>query len=252
MTVEQNLAEYCIRLGDNALIIGHRLSEWCGHGPILEEDIAMSNMSLDLIGQARGFLGYAAKLKQQGTDDDLAFLRDARQFRNRQLTELPNGDFANTMMRSFLYSAFAYLHFKALVKVDDETIAGLAEKSLKEVTYHLRHTSDWIIRLGDGTTESHARSQKALDRCWSYTNELFEMDAVDMELITQNLAIDLKSLRPEWDTIVNTVLAESTLVKPIAPRFMSTGGIKGLHTEYLGFLLAEMQFLPRSYPGTNW
>ena len=252
MSVQDALAEYCLRLGDNGLILGHRLSEWCGHGPILEEDIALSNMALDLIGQARGFLGYAAKLKGGGTDDDLAFKRDARQFRNCMLVEQPNGDFAVTMMRSFLYSAYAYLHFKNLVRSTDETVSGLAEKSLKELTYHLRHCSDWIIRLGDGTEESHQRTQQALEDLWTFTDELFETDETDELLIKQNLAADLKPLRKEWDDIINKVLQEATLKRPVDSRYMSIGGIKGIHTEHLGFLLAEMQFLPRAYPGTEW
>lgn len=253
MTDQQALFEYCLRLGDNALVLGHRLSEWCGHGPILEEDIALSNMSLDLIGQARGFLAYSAKSEGQGrSDDELAFKRDARQFRNCMLVEQPNGDFAMTMVRSFLYSAFAYLHFKSLTKIKDNTLSGLAEKSLKEVTYHLRHCSDWIIRLGDGTDESHQRTQHALDELWSYTDELFEMDEVDETLIKQNLAVDLKSFRIEWDDMINKILQEATLTRPSGSRFKSKGGIKGIHTEHLGFLLAEMQFLPRAYPGTKW
>lgn len=252
MADQKVLAEYCLRLGDNGLILGHRLSEWCGHGPVLEEDIAMANMSLDLIGQARGFLAYAAKLKGEGTEDDLAYKRDARQFRNCMLVEQPNGDFAFTMMRSFLFSAFAYLRFRSLIQSNDETVSGLAEKSLKEVTYHLRHTSDWIIRLGDGTEESHNRTQNALENLWSYTDELFEMDETDTLLIQQNLVFDLNLLKAEWNQLIDRVLIEATLTRPTASRFMSKGGITGIHTEQLGFLLAEMQFLPRAYPGTEW
>ena len=252
MGEQEALAEYCLRVGDNGLILGHRLSEWCGHGPILEEDIAMSNMSLDLIGQARGFLGYAAKLKGEGTDDDLAFKRDARQFLNCMLVEQPNGDFAMTMVRSFLFSVFAYFHFRGLIHSKDNTLSGLAEKSLKEVTYHLRHCSDWIIRLGDGTEESHERTQQAFESLWSYTDELFEMDEVDTQLIKSGLAVDLKTLRTEWDELVNKVLKQATLAIPSGPRFMAKGGMHGIHTEHLGFLLAEMQFLPRAYPGTQW
>jgi len=252
MTEQEALAAYCIRIGDNGLVLGHRLSEWCGHGPVLEEDIALSNMALDLIGQARGFLGYAAKLKGNGTEDDLSYKRDARQFCNCMLVEQPNGDFAATMVRSFLFSAFAYLHFRTLIKSKDDTVAGLAEKSLKEVTYHLRHSSDWIIRLGDGTDESRERTQAALENLWSYTNELFEMDEVNELLIKQNLAFDVSLVRAEWDTIINQVLNEATLIRPSESRYMSKGGINGIHTEHLGFLLAEMQFLPRAYPGTEW
>jgi ring-1,2-phenylacetyl-CoA epoxidase subunit PaaC len=253
MEEKELLKEYCLRLGDNGLILGHRLSEWCGHGPILEEDIAMSNMALDLIGQARGFLGYAATLEGKGrTEDDLAYHRDAREFRNSMLTELPNGDFAVTMMRSFLFSAIAYLHFKALTKSKDETLSGLAEKSLKEVTYHLRHSSQWIIRIGDGTAESHEKAQAALDELWMYTEELFETDDVDAALVKSGIAPDLSSLKNEWMTMVDEILYKATLKKPEMPTYQSKGGIKGNHTEHLGFLLAEMQFLPRAYPGTSW
>ncbi len=248
-----SLKSYCLRLGDNSLILGHRLSEWCGHGPVLEEDIAMSNMALDLIGQSRGFLSYAAKLEGKGrTEDDLAYLRDAREFVNCMLVEQPNGDFAFTMMRSFLYSVFAYLNFSKLVNSKDETISGLAEKSLKEIIYHYRHSADWVIRLGDGTTESHQKIQQALDELWSYTDELFEMDEVNEVLIKQGIAFDLKNLRAEWDQLVNEVISKATLKRPGDNIYKSKGGIKGIHTENLGFLLAEMQFLQRAYPGAKW
>ena len=247
------LKSYCLRLGDNSLILGHRLSEWCGHGPILEEDIAMSNMALDLIGQSRGFLSYAATLEGKGrTEDDLAYLRDAREFVNCILVEQPNGDFAQTMMRSFLYSVFAYLNFRCLVNSKDETISGLAEKSLKEITYHYRHSADWVIRLGDGTSESHQKMQQALEELWSYTDELFEMDEVNESLIREGIAFDLNSLRTEWDQLVNEVIAKSTLKRPADNIYKSKGGINGIHTENLGFLLAEMQFLQRAYPGAKW
>lgn len=244
--------EYCLRIGDTSLILGHRISEWCGHGPILEEDIALGNMSLDLVGQARGFLGYAAQLEGKGrTEDDLAYHRDARQFRNRMLVEQPNGDFGVTMVRSFLFSAFAFLYFRELAKSNDDTISGLAQKSLKEVTYHLRHTSDWLIRLGDGTEESNMRVQNALNDLWMYTEELFEMDDIDAQLIKERIAPDLSALRSEWMAIVDQVLAKARLVKP-SSGYVAMGGIRGIHTEHLGYLLAEMQFLPRAYPGTSW
>ena len=253
MNKNELIKEYCLRLGDNGLILGHRLSEWCGHGPILEEDIAMSNMALDLIGQARGFLTYAAQLEGKGrTEDDFAYLRDAREFRNRMLVEQPNGDFAVTMMRSLLYSAIAYLQFKALTKSTDETLSGLAEKSLKEKTYHLRHSGEWIIRLGDGTKESHEKAQNALNDLWMYTDELFEVDEVDAALVKEGIAVDLSSMRTEWNTIIDDILKKATLKQPQEKTYQSKGGIKGIHTEQLGFLLAEMQFLPRAYPGTTW
>jgi ring-1,2-phenylacetyl-CoA epoxidase subunit PaaC len=253
MSRNEIIMEYCLRLGDNGLILGHRLSEWCGHGPILEEDIAMGNMSLDLTGQARGFLGYAAKLEGKGrTEDELAYHRDAREFRNRMLVEVPNGDFAVTMMRSFLFSAAAWLQFRELSKSKDETISGLAAKSLKEVTYHLRHCSEWVIRLGDGTPESHKRVQSALDDLWMYAEELFEMDDIDAALIKEGIAVDLSSLKAEWAKMIDDILKRATLKTPEGGGYQAMGGIKGIHTEYLGYLLAEMQFLPRSYPGAQW
>ena len=222
------LKTYCLRLGDNALILGHRLSEWCGHGPILEEDIAMSNMALDLVGQSRGFLSYASLLEAKGnTEDDLAYLRDARSYTNCMMVELPNGDFAFTMMRSFLYSVFAYLNFRNLVSSKDETISGLAEKSLKEITYHYRHCADWVIRMGDGTDESHQRAQLALDELWSYVDELFEMNEADALLIKEGIAFDLKSIRPEWDKLVNEVISKAKLIKPSENIYKSTGGMNG-------------------------
>lgn len=253
MEKNQLIKEYCLRLGDSSLILGHRLSEWCGHGPILEEDIAMSNMALDLIGQARGFLKYAGQLEGLNkSEDDLAFHRDVVEFRNRNLVEQANGDFAVTMMRSFLYSAISYLQFKALVKSKDETISGLAEKSLKEVTYHLRHSSEWVIRLGDGTAESHERVQNALNDLWMFTEELFEMDDVDSALIKEGVAVDLEALRAEWLKMIEDIFRKATLIIPTAKTYQSKGGIKGIHTEQLGYLLAEMQSVPRAYPGSSW
>ena len=253
MTTQEALKEYCLRLGDNAVILGQRLSEWCGHGPILEEDIAMTNMALDLIGQATGFLGYAATLEGKGrTEDDLAFHRDVREYKNRMMVEQPNGDFAVTMMRSFLYGSFAYLQFRELIKSNDETISGLAEKSLKEVTYHVRHSSEWIVRMGDGTEESHKKTQNACDDLWSYTNELFEMDEVDALLIKEKIVCDLSLLRSEWDKMINEIFSKATLLTPPADGYQSTGGMHGNHTEHLGFILAEMQSLPRSLPDAKW
>lgn len=248
-----NLKTYCLRLGDNSLILGHRLSEWCGHGPILEEDIALSNMALDLIGQSRGFLSYAAKLDGKGkTEDDFAYFRDAREFVNCMLVEQPNGDFAFTIMRSFLYSVFAFLNFRNLVKSKDETISGLAEKSLKEITYHYRHCADWIIRMGDGTEESHKRAQQALDELWTYCDELFDMDEVNESLIKDGFVFDMKALRVEWDQLVREIFQKATLKQPADNIYKSKGGINGIHTEHLGYLLAEMQFLQRAYPGAKW
>lgn len=253
MDKNQALFIYCVRLADNAVILAQRLCEWCGHGPILEEDIAMSNMGLDLIGQARGFYAYAAALEGKGrSEDDLAFHRNEREFTNRCMVEQPNGDFGMTMMRSFLHGCQAYLQYRALVNSKDETIAGLSEKALKEMTYHVRHSSDWVIRLGDGTVESHHRMQEAVNELWSYTDELFEMDEVDSILIKDGIACDISSQRAEWDKMIDEVFEKATLIRPSEKGYQSTGGIYGHHTEHLGHLLSEMQILPRTYPDARW
>lgn len=253
MEKKDALFTYCLRLADNSLVLAQRMCEWCGHGPILEEDIAMSNMGLDLLGQARGFYSYAATVENKGrTEDDLAFHRDERGFFNRCMVEQPNGNFGETMLRNFLYSTFAYLHFRSLVKSSDEVIAGLAEKALKEITYHVRHTSGWIIRLGDGTAESHAKMEEALPFIWQYTDELFEMDEVDQVIIREGIGCDLSDLRAEWDRMVDEVFAQATLKRPAVKGYQSSGGIRGLHSEHLGHMLAEMQSLPRTYPGAEW
>jgi ring-1,2-phenylacetyl-CoA epoxidase subunit PaaC len=213
----------------------------------------MTNMALDLIGQATGFLGYAGKLEGKGrSEDDLAYHRDVREYTNRMMVEQPNGDFAVTMMRSFLYSTLAYLQFRELIKSKDETISGLSEKALKEVTYHVRHSSEWIVRMGDGTPESHKKTQDACDDLWLYTNELFEMNEVDEILVREGIACDLSSLRAEWDRMIDEIFAKATLVRPPSTGYQSKGGMKGDHTEHLGFILAEMQSLPRALPDAKW
>jgi ring-1,2-phenylacetyl-CoA epoxidase subunit PaaC len=253
MNKQDAIVEYCLRLGDNALVLGQRYSEWCGHGPVLEEDIAMSNLGLDLIGQARGFLAYAGMIEGKGrTEDTLAYRRDVSGFRNRMLVEQPNGDFAVTMMRAFLHGSQAYLQYRELMKSTDETISGLAAKSLKEMTYHVRHSSDWVIRLGDGTEESHRRMQDGMDDLWQYTSELFEMNEVDELLIKEGVACDLSAIRAEWDSMVKEVCTKATIHVPSKPGYQSTGGIRGLHTEHLGHLLTELQYLQRSYPDAVW
>lgn len=192
------LFEYCLRAGDSSLVLGHRLSEWCGHGPILEEDIAMTNIALDLVGQARNWLTYAAELEGKGrTEDDLAFLRDSMKFRNALLTEQPNGDFAMTIVRQYLYAVFSYLLYRELSNSKDATIAAIAQKSIKEVTYHVRHSAEWVLRLGDGTEESHRRIQDAVNALWMYTDDLFETTAEDQALAQQGFVADISRLRPE-------------------------------------------------------
>lgn len=252
MTEKQAIREYALRLGDDSLILGHRISEWCAHGPILEEDIALTNIALDLIGQATSFLEYASDLDEDNKSaDDLAFLRYERDYRNVLLVEQPNGDFGQTIVRSFLFDVYHKLFFEQLTKSADTQIAAIAEKSLKEVIYHLRHSSEWMIRLGDGTEESHNRVQDSLNKLWAYRTELFYMDDVDAQLIEKGIAVDLSLLQADYDKQVLAVLNEATLSIP-ENTWKKEGGRKGLHTEHLGFLLAEMQYMQRAYPGMEW
>jgi ring-1,2-phenylacetyl-CoA epoxidase subunit PaaC len=241
------LAVYSLGLGDDALILAQRLGEWVAHAPQIEEDLALANIALDLLGQARTLLGYAAAVEGAGRDeDDLAYLRDDRDFRNVQLVEIPNGDFAVTMARQLVFSAYQYELYTALGSSGDVTLAGLAGKAVKEVAYHRDHATQWVLRLGDGTELSHARMQAGLDQVWPYTEELF-----DPASQLPGVAADPATLRPAWDHYVTSVLSEGTLSKP-EPRWRSRGGRDGLHTEYLGHLLAEMQHLHRSHPGATW
>jgi len=246
------LRDYCLRLGDTSLILGHRLSEWCGHGPILEEDIALANMGLDMLGQARMMLTYAGQVEGKGRDEDsLAYHRDEREFRNMLLVEQPNGDYGQTIMRQFLYSAYAYFLYSELKNSKDKTLSAFAEKALKEVTYHLRHSSSMVIRLGDGTEESHRRMVNAVNELWMFTGDMFDMDETDAELIKAGIAVDLKKIAALWNDKVKEVFKEATLEIP-QEVFMQTGSRKGIHTEHLGYILAEMQVLPRMYPDAKW
>jgi ring-1,2-phenylacetyl-CoA epoxidase subunit PaaC len=246
------LFEFLVRIGDNALILGHRVSEWCGHAPALEEDIALANTALDLIGQTQLWLGLAGEVEGKGRSaDDLAYLRDGFEFRNILLVERPNDDFGKTLMRQFLYDAWHYLLLKALKGSADRRIAEVAEKAFKEVSYHLDRSRDLVIRLGDGTAESHRRMQEALDDLWPYTGEMFVADAVDTRLAEAGVIPEPQSLKAGWDEIVADALAEGTLKKP-ADGYMYKGGRRGVHTEHLGFILTELQFLQRAYPGAVW
>jgi ring-1,2-phenylacetyl-CoA epoxidase subunit PaaC len=227
------------------------MSEWCSNGPTLEEDIAMSNISLDMFGQANGFYQYAAQLDGAKSADELAFRRNEREFFNHQLVEQENGNFGTTIVRNFLHDVFNFLFYTQLATSKDETLSALASKSLKEVKYHLRHSSNWLVRLGDGTDESNTKTQVALDELWMYTGELFEMDEVDTELVNSGIAVDNSVLKSDWDTMVNNILTKAKLTRP-EDAYMATGGKKGLHTEYLGFILSEMQFLQRAYPDAKW
>jgi ring-1,2-phenylacetyl-CoA epoxidase subunit PaaC len=249
---ETPLVLYALRRADDALISGHRLSEWCGHAPMLEEDMALANMGLDLLGQARELYAYAAKVEGKGNDEDkLAYLRDIRQYRNLLLLEQPNGDFAHTMVRQFFYAAFADPYWRAMMKSGDATLAAIAAKSEKESAYHLRHSSEWMIRLGDGTEESHARAQAAIDDLWAFTGEMFEVDASERALIDAGIAVDPAKLRPQWQKTVLSVVGEATLALPRSD-WMQQGGRSGRHSEHLGHLLSELQSMQRTFPGATW
>ncbi|MGH8807541.1 MAG: 1,2-phenylacetyl-CoA epoxidase subunit PaaC [Noviherbaspirillum sp.] len=245
--------EYLLRLADNALVLSQRLSEWCGKGPALEEDMALTNVALDLIGQARFWFSYAGEIEGKGRDEDqLAFLRDAHQFRNLLLVEQPNGSYADTLARQFYFDAWHGLLLEKLVDSSDARIAGIAEKSLKEVCYHLRRSADLVVRLGDGTEQSRSLMQAALNDLWMYTGEMFQPDAVDLAMAAQGIAPDPASLREPWINHVLEVFQEATLVAPPLNAWMQKGGKQGVHSENLGYLLAEMQFLQRAYPGAKW
>jgi ring-1,2-phenylacetyl-CoA epoxidase subunit PaaC len=247
------LLDYLLRLGDDRLVLGHRLSEWCGHGPILEEDIALANTALDFIGQANLWLGLAGTVEGQGRDADaLAYLRDATAFRNHPLVELPNGDYAFTMLRSFLFDAYDVQLTGALQRSSHGDVAGIAGKCFKEASYHVRHSGEWVLRFGDGTPESHRRAQEALDELWRWTGTLFLPDDVDRELAAAGIVPDLASLQAGWQAMVGDVLARATLDVPKVVPLTGRGYRRGEHTEHLGHMLAEMQVLQRQFPGARW
>ena len=249
---ETPLVLYTLRRADDALISGHRLSEWCGHAPMLEEDMALANMGLDLLGQARELYSYAAKVEGRDNDEDkFAYLRDVRQYRNLLLLEQPNGDFARTMVRQFFYAAFADPYWRAMIRSADPTLAAIAAKSEKESAYHVRHCSEWIVRLGDGTDESHRRAQRAIDELWAFTGEMFTVDDSERGLIEAGIATDPAALRPQWLKLVADVVREATLVLPDND-WMQQGGRSGRHSEHLGHLLSELQSMQRTFPGATW
>jgi ring-1,2-phenylacetyl-CoA epoxidase subunit PaaC len=251
--MQKDRFEYCLRIGDTSLILSQRLGEWCGHGPILEEDIALTNIALDLIGQAHAFLNLAGTLEGMNrTADDLAYHRDAQQFRNVLLAEQPNGDFAATIIRQLFISAYQFFLFQELSKSTDPEISALANKSVKEVTYHLRHAADWTMRLGDGTEESHQRAQDAVNDLWLFTDDLFDIDDVDTKLLQQGIGADINRISQKWHEKIAAILAEATIQLPQQNGFMRKGSRHGNHTEHLGYILAEMQFLPRAYPDAKW
>jgi ring-1,2-phenylacetyl-CoA epoxidase subunit PaaC len=253
LTKQEALFEYLVRLADDRLILGHRLSEWCGHGPILEEDIALANIALDYIGHAANLYEYAVEVEGEGRHrDDLVYFRNDVEYKNLKITELPKGDFGFTVARQFLFSSYSYYLYQLLADVEDEQFRGMVEKHFKEIKYHLRHSREWVLRLGDGTEESHRRIQNAFNEIWTYIGELFHQDEVDELLQNKNLAADTASFKSDWKDLVSDTLKEATLEVPDFNQFMVEGSRKGLHTEHLGHLLAEMQHLRRSYPDGDW
>ena len=246
------LQHYCTALGDDSLVLGHRLSEWCRNGPFLEEDLALTNVALDFMGRARMFYAYAAELEgKDRSEDDIAYLRDCREYRNLLIHELPIGDFAFTMARQLLVDVFDVEFFTALGQSRDAMLAAIAAKAVKESRYHLRRSEDWAKRLGDGTEESHDRIQAAFNQLWAYVPELFQMSDDELRLLDAGIAVDRNALEDNWQTTVHTILKEATLEIPNDENAIA-GGRDGIHTEHLGYLLAEMQFLQRSYPGLQW
>ncbi len=252
METKEALFEYVLRIGDDSLILGHRVSEWCGHGPILEEDIALTNIALDLIGQATNLLDYAGQLEGKGRDGDaLAFLRYDREYKNLLLVEQTNGDFGKTILRQFLFDAYRTLLLTRLSKSTDEQLSAIAVKSLKETKYHLKHSSEWVIRLGDGTEDSHSRIQSSLDALWKYTDEIFFANEVDALLEKEGIIPSMEGIKNEWTFFVSDIFAEAGLVIP-TNNWKQEGGRTGRHTEHLGYLLAELQYMQRAYPDMKW
>ncbi|HTL82257.1 MAG TPA: 1,2-phenylacetyl-CoA epoxidase subunit PaaC [Bacteroidia bacterium] len=253
MNKQEALFDLVLRLGDNSLILGHRLSELCSHGPFLEEDIATTNIALDLVGQSRILLSYAGQVEGKGrSEDDLAYFRNAEQFRCCLLSQLPNGDFAYTNTRLYFYSVYASLFLTQLMKSKDETLAGYAAKAIKETTYHIRHSGEWLLRFGDGTEESHDRLQKAVDAIWMYTGDMFATTEGDKSLIADGIMPDFASLKSEWYKIVSTHLKNATITVPDENAFQQKGSREGKHLEALTYILGEMQVVARAHPGVSW
>lgn len=251
----QNKIDYLLFLADSNLILSQRNAEWCGHGPVLEQDIAITNITLDLLGQARNFYQYAATLINQSTnqptklvsEDSLAYLRTEREFKNLLLSELPKGDWAQSVLKIFFFGVYAQLLYRELMKNEDEQIAAIAEKSLKETNYHVRWSGEWVIRMGDGTEESNQRLKNALQYLWPFTGEMFVAAAFEI-----NNGINLSAIKEQWLQHVTTVFEEATIAMPDINAAMQSGGKQGIHTEHMGFILAEMQYLQRTYPNSEW
>tara|TARA_R110002110_G_C13470525_1_gene721011 strand:+ start:130642 stop:131403 length:762 start_codon:yes stop_codon:yes gene_type:complete len=253
MSVDKDdVKQYAIRLGDDALVLGHRLSEWCSNGPFLEEDLALTNVALDFVGRARMFYSYAAELADDGsTEDTYAYTRDNREFTNLLLHELNNGDFAFTIVRQYFVDEYSLAYMSALQSSSDKTLAAIADKVVKESRYHLRRSHDWMIRLGDGTSESQQRMQRAVEELWGYIPELFEVDELEQRLADAGVAVDAAALKRNWEQSVRATLGEATLNEP-AVDWSVTGGRQGIHTEALGHMLSDLQFVQRAYPGLQW
>ncbi len=252
---KQDLLTYTLRLGDDAIILGHRLSEWVSYGPFLEEDIALGNVSLDFIGHAQMYYTYAAKISNETgdnkTEDDFAYLRNEREFQNHLMHELPRGDFAYSMVKQLLIDLYNKHYIEELKSSKDETLAAIAAKAAKEITYHCRRSKEWTLRLGDGTEESHLKMQQAFDDLWGYTHEIFEQDELELRLVAQGIAVDSASLKDKWLNDVKAIIEQATLKLPTS-EWAVRGGRAGYHTENLGHLLTEMQFVHRSFPGAKW
>ncbi len=247
-----HLLNYTLHLADNSLIMGHRLSEWTGHGPILEQDIAISNIALDLIGQSRNFYQYAAQIKgDSATEDTLAYFRDQNEFKNILLVELPNGDWAKTILKLFFFSTYQYYLYQKLIASSDKQLSAIAEKSLKEVTYHVRWSSEWVIRLGDGTKESNKRIQKALKELWDYTGDMFVPTDYETDIAQDRISVDLSTIKNDWENKITEIFDEATISLP-KQKSENNGGKDGKHTEHLEEILKEMQYLQRTYPGCEW
>lgn len=251
--MENHLYNYCLRLGDTSLILSYRLAEYSSFGPFLEEDLAITNVGLDLIGQAESLYKYAAEIKGGGvSEDDIAYKRDEIDYLNLHLVEYPNEDFAFITVRQFFMDVYNYYLYSALKESADATIAAIAAKSLKEVTYHLKRSSEWMVRLGDGTEESHGRVQDAVNELWMYTDELFDMNETDKDLIAKGIAVDLSDIEKKWSQKVNDILLEATLNKPEHVKHSLVYGKNGGHTEFMGYILNDMQYLPSKYPDAIW
>ena len=252
IAIEDPVELYAVRLADDALVLGHRLSEWSSNAPFLEEDLALSNVALDYLGRARMFYTYAGQVRNDGTtEDDYAYLRDCREYYNLLINELPRGDFAFSMARQFMVDAFNLAFLGQLQGSSDESLAAIAGKAVKESTYHLRRSSDWMMRLGDGTEESLRRLQDAVVELWGFTPELFAMDQLETELLAQGIAVDRAALRAGWEQQVRATLEAAGVTIP-EPDWQVEGGRQGVHTEHLGHLLSELQFVQRAYPGLEW